>query len=169
MVVMQAAQDRIAVPAFPSRPARLRRFARQSARRAAAMARSRSGTAAVEFALIVPALATIFLGVSQVSDLVVGTTHMQTGVRTSIQYALDGGTDMTAGANLGLSAWQNKPSNATLAASEYCTCDGETTVCTQTCSDGSVPNEFVTATATGRVGGTIYYANKTLTETARIR
>ena len=133
------------------------------------MLHSRSGTSAVEFALIAPAFATIVLGISQVSDMVVGATHMQTAVRTSVQYALNGGTDMTAAANLGLAAWQSKPANAALAASEYCTCDGATTVCTQTCSDGSVPYEFVTATASGQLGGTVYYADKTLTETARVR
>ena len=165
----KASQELRRTPAFRTSALRLQSFAREATHQTQLMLRSRSGTSAVEFALIAPAFATIVLGISQVSDMVVGATHMQTAVRTSIQYALNGGTDMTTAENLGLAAWQSKPGNATLAASEYCTCDGVTTVCTQTCSDGSVPNEFVTATAAARLGGTIYYADKTLTETARVR
>ncbi|MBU6471947.1 MAG: pilus assembly protein [Alphaproteobacteria bacterium] len=164
-----AVQTRRSMMVFPVLARRLRRCGRECARRAGPLLRSRSGTSAVEFSLLAPAFATIVLGISQVSDLVVGATHMQAAVRTSIQYGLDGGTDMTAGAQLGLAAWQNKPGNATLMVSEYCTCNGTTTVCTQTCSDGAVPNEFVTATAAARLGGTIYYADKMLTETARVR
>jgi len=169
MNMMKATPERRLTPLFLSLAIRLQRFGRACARRAVQMRRSRSGTSAIEFSLILPAFATIVLGISQVSDMVVGATHMQTAVRTAVQYALTGGTDMTEGANLGLSAWSNKPANATLAASEYCTCAGATTVCTQTCNDGSVPDEFVTATATGWLGGTVYYSDKTLTETARIR
>lgn len=169
MNITNATRERRLKLLFSSLAVRLQRLGWQSARRAGQMRRSRSGTSAIEFALILPAFTTIALGIGQISDMAVGATHMQTAVRTTVQYALAGGTDMTEGANLGLSAWPNRPGNATLAASEYCTCDGVTTVCTQTCNDGSVPNEFVTVTAAGRLGGTVYYADKTLTETARIR
>jgi len=127
------------------------------------------GTSAVEFALIAPALASMVLGISQVSEVLIGSAHMQTAARASIQYALNGGTDLTTAQNVGLQAWADKPANATLAASEYCTCHGVTAVCTQTCSDGDVPKQYVSATATGTLGGTVYTVNKTLTETARIR
>ena len=131
--------------------------------------RSETGTAAVEFALIVPVLAAMVLGISQISDILVGSSHMETAARASIQYVLNGGTDMTAAENAGLAAWSNKPANATLVASEYCTCDGATAVCTQTCTDGDIPDKYVSVTTTGYLGGTVYNVNKTLTQTARIR
>ena len=127
------------------------------------------GTSAVEFALIAPALASMVLGISQVSEVLIGSSDMQAAARASVQYVLNGGTDLTTAQNVGLQAWSNKPANATLVASEYCTCQGVTAVCTQTCSDGSVPHQYIGATATGTLGGTVYTVNKTLTETARIR
>ena len=131
--------------------------------------RSRSGLAAVEFALLAPILAAIVIGVSQVSEIAVGTSYMQTAVRASIQYALNGGTDLATAQAVGLTAWNYKPANATLEASTFCTCQGTTAACTQTCSDGSIPEEYMSVRASGLFGGTVYDQNKTLTEEARIR
>ena len=131
--------------------------------------RSADGTAAVEFAMIVPALATMVLGISQVSDVLVGSSNMQAAARSSIQYVLNGGTDLTTAQNVGLQAWANRPANATIVASQYCTCHGSVAVCTQTCTDGDVPDQYISATVSGTLGGTVYNVNKTLTETARIR
>ena len=127
------------------------------------------GTSVIEFALIAPGLASMVLGISQVSEVLIGSSDMQAAARASVQYVLNGGTDLTTAQNVGLQAWSNKPANATLVASEYCTCHGVTAVCTQTCSDGDVPKQYISATATGTLGGTVYTINKTLTETARIR
>ena len=130
---------------------------------------SEEGTSAVEFALIVPVLATMVLGISQGSDILVGSSRMQMAARASIQYVLNGGTDLTTAENAGLDAWDNKPSDAAISASEYCTCDGATAACTTTCTDGSVPYQYISATVSGTLGGTVYKVDKTLTETARIR
>lgn len=146
-----------------------RRLARTLQRVLPAAWRSDAGTAAVEFALIVPVLAAMVLGISQASDILVGSSHMETAARASVQYVLNGGTDMTVAQNVGVAAWYNKPSGATLAASEYCTCAGVTAVCTQTCTGGSVPNKYVAVTTTAHLGGTLYTVNKTLVQTARIR
>lgn len=146
---------------------------RMMPRRAAAAVRSLvhsvAGTSAVEFALIAPALATMVVGISQVSDVLVGSSHMQTAARASIQYVLDGGSDLTTAESVGMQAWDGKPANATLVASEYCTCDGGTASCTQTCPDGDIPDLYVKAMATGTLGGSAYNVNKTVTETARVR
>ena len=136
---------------------------------ASRLAPSVSGTSAVEFALIAPILVTMVLGISQVSEVLVGSSHMQTAARASIQYILNGGSDLTAAESAGLQAWADKPANATLVASEYCTCHGYTAVCTQTCTDGDVPARYIKATAIGTLGGSIYTVNKTMTETARVR
>lgn len=130
---------------------------------------SNHGAAAVEFALVVPILATIVLGVSQVTDILVGSSRMETAARASIQYLLDGGTDVTAAQSVGMQAWPNPPTSATLVASEYCTCNGVTSVCTQTCVDGTVPLEYASVTASADLGGAVYNLSKTLTQTARLR
>ena len=128
-----------------------------------------SGTAAVEFGLLAPVLAIMVLGISQVSAIVVGSSAMETASRAAIQYVLNGGSDMSVANAVGLQAWDNMPANGTLTATEYCTCDGVTSPCTQACPDGSAPYEYVSVVTTGELGGSVFYLNRTQTQTARIR
>ena len=130
---------------------------------------ARGGAAAVEFGLIAPVLAVMMLGVSQVSAIVSESSAMETASRAAIQYVLNGGSDMSLADTAGLQAWYNKPADATLAASEFCTCDGTTASCTQTCPDGSVPQLYVTVISTGDLGGTVFSLNRTQTQTVRVR
>ena len=130
---------------------------------------SNSGAAAVEFSLLVPVLATIVLGISQVSTILVGSSDMETASRAAIQYVLNGGSDMSVADDAGMLAWDNKPANATLASNEYCTCDGVTASCTQACPDGRAPYQYVSVTTTGYLGGSLFHLNRSETQTVRVR
>lgn len=132
-------------------------------------ARSTGGAAAVEFSLLGPVLATVVLGISQVSAILVGSSDMETASRAAIQYVLNGGTDMSVANDAGIQAWDNMPANATLTSSEFCTCDGVTSSCTQACPDGSVPYQYVSVVTTGDLGGTLFHVNRTQTQTVRVR
>ena len=72
------------------------------------------GAAAVEFALIVPVLAGLVVAIDDVSNIAIGTADMQTGARAATQYAMEGGTDLVAARTLGMQAWNQKPSDASL-------------------------------------------------------
>jgi len=127
------------------------------------------GTAAIEFALIVPVLAIITLMMPDASDIVFGAMNMNMAVRSSIQYAMNTGTDMTAAQTIGTQNWVNKPSHATLIASTACTCGAGAGTCGQICGDGSQPQTYVTVTATATLGGMVYSLPLTTAQKVRVR
>lgn len=130
--------------------------------------REAKGIAAIEFAFIAPVLAIIAILMTDVGLAAVGSMNMEGAVRASVQYAMNGGADMTVAKNVGLSTWSSQPSDATFNTSKACICGAATSTCTSTCSDGSQPAAYVTATATGTVGGSIIHFNKTTTQTVRV-
>jgi Flp pilus assembly pilin Flp len=125
-------------------------------------------TSAIEFALIVPALVIITLMISDTSNIAVGASHMEGAVRSSVQYAMNGGTNMSQAKAVGLLAWQGKPDGASLNVTSVCKCGSAGGNCNQVCPDGSLPQTFVSAVATAQLGGTFVHLQKTLTETVRV-
>lgn len=126
------------------------------------------GVAALEFAFIAPVLAIIAILMTDVGLAAVGAMNMEGAVRASVQYAMNGGADMAVAKNVGMSTWSSQPADATLSTSKACICGAATIACTATCTDGSLPLGYVTATATGTIGGSILHFNKTTTQTVRV-
>jgi|SRR6185503_3324165 len=131
-------------------------------------ARDLRATAAIEFAIIVPVLALVTLMISDVSDVATGASHMETAIRASVQYAMNGGTDMTQAQAVGVQAWQARPSGSSLTVTSMCMCGAGAGLCNQICSDGSQPRAFVSAQASAPLGGTFVHIQKTLSETVRV-
>ena len=125
------------------------------------------GTAAVEFAFIIPILTLIVLTISDVTTIATGVGEMHTAARAAIQYAMNGGTDMTVAKTQTTDAWQSEPADGAMSVIQACTCSGSSHSWSTTCSDGSSPYVFVTATATGTLGGSMIKQSKTITETVR--
>jgi Flp pilus assembly pilin Flp len=130
---------------------------------------AREATSAIEFALIVPVLAVIVVTLADVANIAVGVGTMQTGMRSSIQYAMNGGTDMTVAQAQGLQAWNNPPAGANLTAVMACFCGASAAACDVPCADLTAPTAFVTVTAAGTYGGNVITRNETLTEKVRVR
>jgi Flp pilus assembly protein TadG len=128
---------------------------------------SHRGNAAVEFAIVVPLLAGIVVTVADVANIGTGVGEMNIAVRAAIQYAMNGGTDMMVAKNQALNAWQNEPSGGTMTVVQSCTCSGASHSCSTTCSDGSSPYVFVTATAKATFHGSMVTQSKTVTEKLR--
>ena len=131
--------------------------------------KSVQGVAAVEFALVLPFLATIALLLPDLSQAAVGVINMQGAARASIQYAMTGGTDLTKARTLGLAAWNSQPGDASLATSDSCTCAGAGASCGQPCADGSSPQEYFQVTASGHVGGTFIGFENSVSRSVRIQ
>jgi Flp pilus assembly protein TadG len=127
------------------------------------------GTAAIEFALVVPALAIIAVTVSDVSTAAVQTINMESGVRASIQYAMNGGSDMGVAQTIGLQSWESRPQDATLSTTQQCICGAAAGACGQICPDGSQPQTLITATGSGTIGGSVISFRRTVTQTVRVR
>jgi len=131
--------------------------------------RDTDGTSAIEFAIIAPVLIVIVAGLADVNDLAFGSANMQNAVRAGIQYALKGGSDTTTAQAQADAAWTRKPSGGTVSSSSACKCAGAGHDCSTLCDDSSVPQLYVTVTATATLGGNVYSTTKTVTETVRIR
>ena len=127
------------------------------------------GSAAIEFGLIAPALLTMVLTVKDITDISVGVGAMQTAMRASIQYAMNGGTDMTVAQTQGTQAWNNMPSGGTLTATKSCTCSGTSHSCTTLCSDNTSPQMYIAVSASATFGGTLISQPESLTETVRVK
>jgi Flp pilus assembly protein TadG len=132
-------------------------------------AASMRGTAAIEFAFIVPVLALIVLSLADIATIAIGMGEMQTASRAAIQYAIAGGADMAVAQTQGLKAWNSEPADGALTAVSACLCGATATDCQVLCADGSFPNEYVTVTASGTLGGHMISKSETLTEVVRVR
>jgi Flp pilus assembly protein TadG len=128
-----------------------------------------SGQSGLEFAFIVPALAVGILFISDVANIAMGASQMQTAVRTSIQYAMNGGSNMTVAQTQGVQAWANMPTSGTLSAAQSWRCGSGAGTAGQLCPDGSVPTSWVTVVASATLGGTMISQPKTVTESVRIQ
>ena len=131
--------------------------------------RANDGTAAIEFALVLPVLATIVICMPDVSQAVTGVLEMEGAARASIQYAMAGGTDMSAAQNIGMASWTTKPANATLAASEACLCGSAGGTCGQVCPDGTNPQTYFTVVASGMMGGSTINFQKSISRSVRVQ
>jgi len=127
------------------------------------------GNAALEFGLILPILSTIVITIADISNIAVGTGEMQTAVRASVQYLMNGGTDTTKAQTMATNAWNNEPSGGTVSVNEACYCSGTSHTCTSLCSDNTSPQAFYSVTATATLGGAVVSQSQTVTETVRIR
>jgi len=130
--------------------------------------RDARGLAAIEFAFIAPVLAIIAILMTDVGIAAVGAMNMESAVRASVQYAMNGGADLTVAKSVGMSTWSSQPADAAMSTSKICKCGSSVVACTSTCSSGSLPSGFFTATATGTLGGSIIHFSKTTTQTVQV-
>jgi len=129
----------------------------------------RRGTAAVEFAMNVPVLAAIIIPLIDVSSLAVGVSEMQTAARSTIQYAMNGGTDMSLAQNHGMAVWANRPANGTFSAVMACLCSGSANACDTPCPDGTPPQSYVTVSASATFTGNVFSSHRDVTAKVRVR
>lgn len=131
--------------------------------------RRAGGNAAVEFALILPVLSTIVITVADVSSIAVGTSEMQTAVRASVQYLMNGGTNTTTAQTMATNAWNNQPTGGTVTVTEACYCSGAYHSCTTLCSDNTSPQAYYAVIASATLGGNVISRAQTVTETVRTK
>lgn len=127
------------------------------------------GSSAIEFGFIAPVLLVVVVTAVDVGTIAVGGSAMQTATRAAIQYAINGGTDMSVAQTQGLYAWSNKPSDATLTATQTCQCSGASHSCTTLCTDGTSPQMYITVSASGTLGGMVIRQSESRTETVRVK
>jgi Flp pilus assembly protein TadG len=132
------------------------------------MAKDSRGLAAIEFALISPVLVGIVLLLADVAGFVALNSGMKYGVRTGVQYIMNGGTDSAATTAVVNQAWTNKPSNATVSVTTTCVCASTPVTCGTTCSGGGTPQTLKTIAATAPFSGFLLSLSATASETVRV-
>jgi Flp pilus assembly protein TadG len=126
------------------------------------------GVAAIEFALILPIMVGVLLlgfdGWLRINQV----TQMRSALQAGARYYQSGGADDTAAAQLALAAWSHPPADAAVNTARSCTCGGVGASCSSLCANSSLPNTFVTLTATGGYSDPMV-GHQTLTETGSVR
>lgn len=136
-------------------------------RAARRLAREVRGAAAVEFAIALPFLSAMLLGVIQYGGMIVANQQMHDGVSSAAVYVMRGGSDTNTIQSIALSTWPNKPSDASISVAQGCTCAGAAAVCTSLCADLSYPQKFTTISATGTYTGV--WAKQSMTTSQVVR
>jgi Flp pilus assembly protein TadG len=107
------------------------------------------GASGVEFALIVPLLAILFLGIVSGREYYHHLGNMRDSVEAGAKYYLQGGRDDEVAEVIAAQAWTDKPKTGALSINRQCVC-GETSVSCNlgvVCPDESVPKIQITLTA----------------------
>jgi Flp pilus assembly protein TadG len=126
---------------------------RSAFRKARRLGHEAGGAAAVEFAVAMPFLAALLLGLVQYGGMIMANQQMHDGVSSAAVYVMRGGSDTSAIQSIALSTWPNKPSDAAISIAQGCTCAGSAAICTSLCADATYPQAFTTITATGTYTG----------------
>jgi len=109
----------------------------------------KSGIAAVEFAMVLPILCFVCLGIADGWSYITSYLQMRAGVKTAANLVMAGATNDTGTQAVALSSWNNKPDDAAVVLVRSYLCG--TTVVTETtiCGGTKLPNVFVQISATG--------------------
>jgi Flp pilus assembly protein TadG len=131
------------------------------------VARASDGAAAVEFAIAMPFLAAMLIGIVQYGGLIIANQQMHDGVANAAVYVMRGGSDATTIQSMATTAWPNKPADASVSATQACSCAGVGHACDSLCADGAYPQSFTTISATGTYTGV--WGNQSMSTTQVVR
>ena len=115
--------------------------------------RSTSGAAAVEFAIILPVLAGMVIGIIQYGGMIIAYDQMHDAVSSGAVYVMRGGTASATIKSVAVAAWPNPPGDANVSVNQACLCAGVSSSCSSLCADGSYPQTFTTISASGTYTG----------------
>ncbi|AZO15478.1 MULTISPECIES: TadE/TadG family type IV pilus assembly protein [unclassified Mesorhizobium] len=111
--------------------------------------KNRSGTAAVEFALVLPVLCTALFGIADGWSYVTSSLNMRASVKTAANLLLAGSSDDSATQSAALASWYNKPADAAVTVSRTYKC-GTTVVDAATpCTGSDLRTIYVQIQASG--------------------
>jgi pilus assembly protein CpaE len=127
------------------------------------------GTSAVEFALIAPVLAFALLGVAEFGQMAYQRTDMHGALRSGGQYVLNGGRDLDVAREIVERSWNSMPSDGEVNVTRYCLCGETEHACSAPCSDGSVPEAYITLAAHATLGGLVMESGEATDDAIRVR
>lgn len=132
--------------------------------------RSRRGATAVEFALMVPVLSALFIGLASYGLATTRKMELESAARAGAQYAL---LDATNTSNIQQAVVDSTNAGITtsdVSVVQSCKCaDGTAITCGNTCTDGSSNQTYMTVTATENYSLLLISTTITLTGSAVVR
>ncbi|PBC02367.1 TadE/TadG family type IV pilus assembly protein [Mesorhizobium sp. WSM3860] len=111
--------------------------------------KNRSGSAAVEFALVLPMLCAALFGIADGWSYVTNSMAMRAGVKTAANLLLAGATDDNAVQAAALASWQKKPADAAIVVTRSYKCGTTVVTSTTVCAGSKLPSVFVQIQASG--------------------
>lgn len=112
------------------------------------MFRSDSGVAAVEFALVLPILCLVLLGIIDGWSFVSSALSMRAGVKTAANLVMQGAVEDTTIQAVALSSWENHPDGAQVAVSRKYMCGNIVADPSVLCDTLKAPSVFLVIQAT---------------------
>jgi len=132
-------------------------------------AADREGLAAVEFALIVPVLATLLILGTDGWMNINANAEVRTALQTGARYYQTGGSSDDAATAAVTAAWPSKPADGALSIARSCSCAALPADCASTCPDATLPSVFVQLTAQGTYTGLMQSHPVSATNVIRVR
>jgi Flp pilus assembly protein TadG len=119
-------------------------------RRVSDLLHQNAAAAATEFAILVPIMAFVTLGILDCWSLASSVLSMRAGVSAGANYLIQGGSNDTTTQSLARSAWSNPPDDAKVTVQRVCSCADTVVDCATLCT-GTLrpPAAFVHIQATG--------------------
>lgn len=106
------------------------------------------GVAAVEFAIVAPALLLLMLGCFDIGNYIQTSLRLERAARAGAQYAVANSTDMAAVQARVIAAWPELTTANVPLPTLACQCAGTAVACTQACPTGLVQTVTVIARRT---------------------
>lgn len=131
--------------------------------------RDNSGVAAVEMALVAPAIAVLAFTAFNVWNAYSRDEDMRAALKAGATYYMTGGTSDSTAQSVAMSAWSNPPSNASVNPTRSCYCATTPQDCAILCDDGTSPSIYVTLTATGTTPSAAVMPSLSEREVIRVR
>jgi Flp pilus assembly protein TadG len=123
--------------------------------------RSDGGVSGIEFALILPMLAIIVIGLFNGWSLYRTYEQMREAATASQNYLLQGGNNDARMLDIANQVWSSRPSEASANVSRACLCNSAAIACTALCvATQSPPQTFVTIRLSGVWTDTLNIASK---------
>ncbi|TPK81729.1 pilus assembly protein [Mesorhizobium sp. B2-4-12] len=102
-----------------------------------------AGTAAVEFAMVLPFLCVALLGILDGWSYVTSSLSMRAGVKTAANLVMAGSTNDTATQAVAISSWEKRPADGQVTLSRIYMCGATVVDAATLCSGPKAPSVYV--------------------------
>lgn len=131
--------------------------------------RDRSGSPAVEFALLAPVFLVLIVAASDVAHIAFQRSDMTGAIRSGTQYFMAGGTHPDRAKVIVEDAWGSRPDEAVVRVERICECGDVEASCSLLCPDQSVPLAYAVITIEAPMAGLFLTHYSSVSDKVRVR